>query len=456
MISRRQLLGAAALAAWPGRLRAAPGFPKDFLWGASTSALQVEGASDLRGRSIWDEFAARPGSIADGSTPAVACDHFHRWPGDVALMKGAGFNAYRFSIAWPRVLPEGTGKASQRGLDFYDKLVDGLLAAGIRPMACLYHWDLPQDLQDRGGWMNRDMAGWFSDYARLVARRLGDRVVDWFALNEPSVVAIFGHGLKEHAPGLGLGRAGTLAAAHHQNLAQGAGLRAIVAERPKAVPGTVLTVQPIMPATPDPADIAAAVRWDAVWNRVALDGVMRGAIPDVLAAEMAPLVKSGDLETIRFPIRRLGLNYYSRLTMRNEPGRLFDCGFAPPKAERFTAMGWPVQPDGLLDVLKELKELYGNPPVVITENGAAYPDVVEDGRVHDRDRIAFLDDHVKISAEALRLGCRLEGYLAWSLLDNWEWQFGYSRRFGLVYVDYASQARIPKDSLAWMARTARG
>jgi beta-glucosidase len=459
-LSRRRLLAtAAAVAALPRLGLAAPratSFPKSFLWGASTSAAQIEGASDLRGPSIWDSFAARPGAIADGSTPAVTCDHYHRWREDVALMHATGFNAYRFSIAWPRVLPEGTGRVDAAGLDFYDRLVDGLLAAGIRPLACLYHWDLPQALQDRGGWMSRAMAPWFADYATIAAHRLGDRVPDWFTLNEPSVSAIFGHGLGEHAPGLNGGRAATLAALHHQNLAQGLALRALRAERPRARLGTVLSLQPIVPALDSPEDAGAVVRWDAVWNRVALDGLLRGAVPDTLAAEMAPLIQPGDLETLRYPIDVLGLNYYSRLTIRHEPGRLFDCGWGAPKAERFTAMGWPVQPDGLLEVLSELKQLYGNPPVIITENGAAYDDKVEAGGVHDGDRIAYLRDHLRVCLRALEQGCNLQGYLAWSLLDNWEWAFGTTKRFGLVRVDFPTGGRTTKDSLHWLGAIARG
>ena len=453
MPTRRQfLLSAAAFTALPHLARAAA-LPKDFLWGVSTSALQIEGAvaEDGRGPSIWESFARHPGAIQDGSTPDVACDHYHRWPEDVGLMQQLGVGVYRFSVAWPRVMPQGTGAVNAKGLDFYDRLVDGLLAAGIRPMVCLYHWDLPQALQDKGGWLNRDIAGWMSDYALVVARRLGDRVKDWFALNEPSVSSIFGHGYAEHAPGLNGGEKAILAALHHQNLAQGRTLKALRAENSGWKLGTVLSLQPIVPETASEQDRAATIRWDAVWNRVALDGVIRGQLPDVLAPALAEFVKPGDLEMIHFPLDMLGVNYYSPLTIQHNPGRAFNAWWGVPHIARRTAMDWPVEPGGLLQILTELKELYGNPKVLITETGAAYNDQLQAGMVADPDRVAFLADHLQAVAQARAAGCRVDGFMVWSLLDNWEWQYGYSRRFGITYVDYASQRRTPKDSFAWLA-----
>ncbi|MBI2241616.1 MAG: beta-glucosidase [Magnetospirillum gryphiswaldense] len=455
-LKRRDFLAAtAALAAFPGNTYAAkaPPFPKDFLWGASTSAYQIEGALDADGRgpSVWDSFAAQ-GRIQDGSNAARACEHYTRYREDVALMKAAHFNAYRFSIAWPRIQPQGTGPANAKGLDFYDRLVDELLKAGIRPLACLYHWDMPQALQDQGGWQSRAMTGPFADYARIVAARLGDRVKDWMMLNEPNVVAIFGHGLREHAPGLGLGEMGVLRALHHQNLAQGAALRAIRAEHGDCRLGTVTSVQPCRPETPSDADRAAAIRWDAVWNRVAVDGLLRGAVPDVLAERMAPIIQPGDLAAIKFPVDLLGINYYSPNTMRHAPGQMFEVGWGRAPTDRFTAMGWPVQPDGLYEVLMEFKNLYGNPATFVAENGAAYDDALSaDGQVHDPDRIRYLADHIAEVRRALADGANVTGYLAWSLLDNFEWAFGLSKRFGLVRVDYDSQKRIPKDSYRWFA-----
>ncbi len=431
-------------------------FPKDFLWGASTSSYQIEGALDADGRGpcIWDTFAAA-GKIVDGSTAAVACDHYHRWPEDIALMKEAGFNAYRFSIAWPRIIPTGTGPVNRQGLDFYDRLVDGLLEAGIRPMACLYHWDLPQPLEDRGGWQGREVIGPFAEYARVVTKRLADRVKDWMMLNEPNVVAIFGYGVGEHAPGHKLGEQGILRALHHQNLAQGAALRAIAAEHRGLTLGTVINLQPCRPDTDRAADVAAAARWDAVWNRVPLDGLLRGRIPPLLADRMKDFVLPGDEEAIRYPIDLLGINYYSRMTMKYEAGHPFDVGWGDARCERWTGMAWPVQPDGLYDLLVEFKEHYGNPAVFIAENGAAYDDQPVNGKVHDAERVAFLRDHLESVARALADGCNVRGYLCWSLLDNFEWAFGLSKRFGIVRVDYDTLKRTPKDSYKFFSKVVK-
>jgi beta-glucosidase len=434
-----------------------PAFPADFFWGASTAAYQIEGAveADGRGTTIWDTFTTQ-GRIMDHSSARVACDHYHRFPEDIALMKAAGFSAYRFSLAWPRIVPAGTGPVNAKGLDFYDRLVDEILAAGIRPMACLYHWDLPQPLEDRGGWQGRDIVEPFAEYARIAVGRLGDRVKDWFTLNEPNVVAIIGYGIGEHAPGLLLGEDGMLKALHHQNLAQGAAFRAMRAERPDLRLGTVINLQPCRSQDDDPENRAAAIRWDAVWNRVALDGVLRGTVPDVLAEPMAAIVQPGDLDLIRFPIDLLGINYYSRMTMKAEPGRPFGVGWGDAHCDRWTAMAWPVQPDGLYDLLAELKTLYGNPAVFIAENGAAYDDVVApDGAVHDAERVAFLKDHVAQVARAVTDGCNVKGYLVWSLLDNFEWAYGLAKRFGIVRVDYDTLVRTPKDSYRWFAEVIR-
>lgn len=432
-------------------------FPKDFLWGASTSSYQIEGALDADGRGpcVWDTFTAA-GRIQDGSTAAVACDHYHRWPEDVALLKQAGFNAYRFSIAWPRVIPAGTGGVNAKGLDFYDRLVDGLLAAGIRPMACLYHWDLPQPLEDRGGWQGRDIVGPFAEYARVVAARLADRVKDWVMLNEANVVAIFGYGVGEHAPGHRLGEAGILRALHHQNLAQGTALRALAAEHSGLRLGTVINLQPTRANTDSPADLAAAARWDAVWNRVLLDGLYRGTVPDLLADRMAGIVRPGDMETVCYPIDLLGINYYSAMTMKHEAGHPFDVWWGDAKSDRWTAMAWPVQPDGLFDLLQTMKNDYGNPAVYIAENGAAYDDAVgPDGQVHDAERVLFFREHLEAVGRAIAAGCNVKGYLAWSLLDNFEWAFGLAKRFGIVRVDYDTLKRTPKDSYRLLSQVAK-
>jgi len=432
-------------------------FPKDFLWGASTAAYQIEGAihADGRGPCVWDTFTAA-GRIQDGSSAAVACDHYHRWPEDIALMKGAGFNAYRFSIAWPRIVPAGTGAVNAKGLDFYDRLVDAILAAGIRPMACLYHWDLPQPLEDKGGWQGREVIGPFAEYARIVTNRLADRVKDWMMLNEPNVVAIFGYGVGEHAPGHHLGEQGILRALHHQNLAQGAALRAIAAEHSGLTLGTVINLQPARAESDKPEDIAAAARWDAVWNRVPLDGLLKGEIPALLADKMAGIVEPDDESLIRYPIDLLGINYYSRMTMKHETGHPFDVWWGDAHCDRWTFMGWPVQPDGLYDLLSEFKRDYGNPAVYIAENGAAYDDKVEaDGSVRDAERVTFLKEHLQAVGHAIADGCNVKGYLCWSLLDNFEWAFGLSKRFGIVRVDYDSGLRTPKDSYRFFAEVIR-
>lgn len=432
-------------------------FPPDFRWGASTAAYQIEGAvnADGRGPCVWDTFTA-DGRIMDGSSAAVACDHYHRYPEDIALMKAAGFDSYRFSIAWPRILPTGTGAVETRGLDFYDRLVDGLLEAGITPMACLYHWDLPQPLEDAGGWQGREIVGPFADYARIVTARLADRVKTWMMLNEPNVVAIFGYGVGEHAPGHKLGEQGILRALHHQNLAQGAALRAIAAEHSGLTLGTVLNLQPSVPDSDRPEDVAAAARWDAVWNRVTLDGLMRGQIPALLADRMAEFVLPGDEEAIRHPIDLLGINYYSRMTMKHEEGRPFAVGWGEAQCRRWTGMAWPVQPEGLYDLLSELRTDYGNPAVFIAENGCAYDDVVTpDGQIHDAERVLFYREHLESVANALAEGCNVKGYLCWSLLDNFEWAFGLSKRFGIVRVDYDTLERTPKDSYRYLAEVVR-
>jgi beta-glucosidase len=442
-------------------------FPQGFFWGASTSSYQIEGALDADGRGscVWDAFTAA-GKIQDGTTAAAACDHYHRWPEDVALIKDAGFNTYRFSIAWPRIQATGTGPANAAGLDFYDRLVDGLLEAGVRPMACLYHWDLPQPLEDAGGWQGREIIGPFADYARIVAARLADRVKDWMMLNEPNVVAIFGYGVGEHAPGHHLGEIGMLKALHHQNLAQGAALRAIAAEHSGLTLGTVLNLQACRAEDDKPENLAAAARWDAVWNRVNLDGLLKGEIPAVLAEQMADFVQPGDTDLIRYPVDLLGINYYSRMTMKHEEGHPFDVwwgdAFLPergkPGAEvdRWTAMAWPVQPDGLYDVLADIRDNYGNLPVYVAENGAAYDDVVSsDGVVHDAERTAFFRDHLSAVARAAADGCNVKGYLCWSLLDNFEWAYGLAKRFGVVRVDYDTQKRTPKDSYRFLSACAK-
>lgn len=445
-----------AAAATPGEAK----LPAGFVVGASTSSYQIEGAvtAEGRGPSIWDTFSHTPGKIADGSNGDVACDHYHRFAEDVELMAQAGFGGYRFSIAWPRVQPAGAGPANMPGLDFYDRLVDRLLARNIAPFACLYHWDLPQALQDKGGWTNRETALRFTDYARLVVARLGDRVPRWAMLNEPSVHSIFGHAYGNHAPGM-TGWPNYLAAQHHLNLAQGLAIRALRADHAGLGLGTVFSLQPVLPSTNRPEDAQAAIRFDAAWNGNNLDPLFHGRYPAVSAAEFAPLVKPGDLETIKVPVDFLGVNYYGRAHVVNDPnGVIAGASWGPqPPGTRTTAMGWPIEPEGLVEVLVRLRDDYGNPVTFITENGACYVDPPPQNRlVDDFERTAFIQAHLAACARAAAQGCALKGYYVWSLLDNFEWAEGFRRRFGIVHVDFDTLARTPKTSYAYLASVARG
>lgn len=433
-------------------------FPADFVWGASTAAYQIEGAvaADGRGQSIWDVFSHTPGRVKNGDTGDVACDHYHRWGEDLSLLSRGGFNAYRFSTAWSRILPSGSGAIEPRGLDFYDRLVDGLGARGITPWLCLYHWDLPQALQAQGGWLDRTIAAKFADYAGIVARRLGDRVKHWAMLNEPNVHAMFGHGVGTHAPGL-TGLPNLLAAVHHLNLAQGRALQALRAERSDFRLGTVISLQPVRPSSDHDEDRRAADRFDGLWNGACLDPLMKGSYPAALAADFAPLTADGDLATMHQPTDYLGVNYYAPMYIGAAPHSLFGANFgSAPAGMHFTAMGWPVDPRGLTEELISLRDRYGNPEMYITENGACYDDhVAADGTVHDEDRIAYLRDHLAAARRALAAGVKLRGYFVWSLIDNFEWAEGYSRRFGVVHVDFATLTRTPKSSFAYLASVMR-
>jgi beta-glucosidase len=465
---RRDLLAGATGIAAAGLLPAGqsaaqpmPRFPAGFVWGSATSSYQVEGAVDVDGRapSIWDTFTRQPGRIADGTNGDVAVDHYRRWPEDVALMARAGFDAYRFSIAWPRVIPQGTGAVNPKGLDVYDRLVDGLLAARIEPWVCLYHWDLPQALEDRGGWHDRDIAGWFTDYARVVVARLGDRVKHWPLINEPNVHAIFGHGFGNHAPGR-TGWASYCAAQHHQNLATGMALDAIRADRPCLTLGTIVSMQPVHVAGPNPtdADRAARDRFDAAWNRCNLDPMVHGRYPAVFERDFAPFVREGDMATIRRPLDFVGVNYYGGAFVLDDPnGFIGGAGFGPlPAGTQVTALGWPIVPHGMVEVLVDLKDNYGAPPVYIMENGACYDDPAPaGGLVADPERTAYFRAHLLAAREAIARGCDLRGYFAWSLLDNFEWAEGLRRRFGIVHVDFETQVRTPKSSFHVLAEAIR-
>ncbi|HEY7358768.1 MAG TPA: GH1 family beta-glucosidase, partial [Ktedonobacterales bacterium] len=442
---------------------AMPIFPTNFMWGAATSAYQIEGATseDGRGPSIWDHFATMPGATHQGQTGTLAADHYHRMDDDVSLMAELGLGAYRFSIAWPRILPDGTGKVNSRGLDFYDRLVDALLARGITPLATLYHWDLPLALEQRGGWLSRDTAFAFADYAEIVARRLGDRIDWWITHNEPWCAAFLGYGIGVHAPGVrGMGAAS--AAAHHLMLAHGLAVPGIrVHTRPSAQVGITLNLGPIYPDDDTPETAQAWARADAFVNRWFLDPIFFGRYPYGLFDEQTiplPPIKQDDLAIISTPVDFLGVNYYSRKVVRaprveelDKPGALgFEEVMQVPGAS-YTQMGpgWEVYPAGLTDLLVRLKRDYAPRALIVTENGAAYDDRWDGDQIQDEQRLAYIRDHIQALGQALDQDVPLRGYFLWSLLDNFEWCEGYSKRFGMIYVDYETQRRVVKASGRW-------
>lgn len=433
-------------------------FPQGFLWGAATASYQIEGAwkEGSKGESIWDRFSHTPGKVHDGDTGDIACDHYHLWRDDVALMRDLGLQAYRFSISWPRILPAGTGKVNPAGLDFYSRLVDELLAAGIRPFATLYHWDLPQALQDRGGWPERTVAEAYVEYAEAVARVLGDRVHDWMTFNEPWVSAFLGYEFGIHAPGHS-DFAEAYASAHHHLLAHGWAVPVIRRDSPGSQVGIVLNLAPHQPASPSEADALEARLADARGNRWFLDPLVGRGYPQELCEALGlrlDFVQPGDMTAITTPIDLLGVNYYFRIIDRSK---------AIPEAKNAprtvfpnpnpTTMGWEVHPEGLYELLVRLKTEYPFPSYYVTENGAAYPDQVgPDGQVDDPQRVAYLRDHFAQAARAIAGGVPLKGYFVWSLMDNFEWAHGYRQRFGLFYVDYKTLARIPKTSAKWYGK----
>lgn len=445
-----------------------PRFPGDFIFGTSTASYQIEGAvhADGRGLSIWDVFCAQPGHILDGSTGAVACDHYHRVDEDVALMKGLGVGGYRFSIAWARIQPTGSGPVNSAGVDFYSRLVDTLLEAGIEPMATLYHWDLPQDLENLGGWLNRDIVDRFAEYAGIMGEALGDRVGKWCPINEPNVVTMLGYAMGIHAPGKKL-MFDALPATHHLNLAHGRAVQALRAAGAKQV-GTATNHIPIWPLSDDHDDRDAAALYDDLWNRMHADPMLLGHYPGDFGALLP--VQDGDMETIKQPLDFYGLNYYNpmRIGAAGKQADVAGSGIAGNTAEGMTSIsdmpftihpiegrghtgfGWPIVPEGLTELLVQMKERYPEiPRMYVTENGCAYPDVVADGHVDDPDRVAYYDLHLRAVADAIEQGVDVGGYYAWSLLDNFEWAEGYTQRFGLVYVDFDTLERIPKSSYEW-------
>jgi beta-glucosidase len=439
-------------------------FPEGFHWGTATAAYQIEGGwnEDGRGESIWDRFAHTPGRIKNGDTGDVACDSYHRWPEDVALLREMNLTSYRFSIAWPRIQATGTGPANPKGLDYYRRLADALLEAGIRPFPTLYHWDLPQALEDRGGWPNRDTAGRFVDYAETVVRALGDRVREWMILNEPGVFTTVGYLLGVHAPGRRDFDA-FLRATHVVNLAHGQAFRALKALDPGLRIGTAYSMSPCEPASGSEADAAAAERWHGFVNDWYLSPALRGRYPRAFRGGEPPAaalgVRDGDLELVRAPLDFVGINLYFRTLVKDEPR---DANLGASAVGPFggdvgprTDFGWEVWPDALHDMILRVTRDYDRPVIEVTENGCSYADGPDaSGAIRDVRRIDFHRGYLEAVARAIEKGADVRGYHAWTLLDNFEWAEGFAQRFGLAFVDFATRARTLKESGRWFGRVA--
>ncbi|GII77270.1 beta-glucosidase [Sphaerisporangium rufum] len=452
-------------------------FPSGFVWGAATSAYQIEGATgvDGRGTSIWDTFVRQPGRVLNGENADVAIDHYNRYRDDVAVMARLGLTAYRFSVSWPRIMPDGAGRVNQAGLDFYRRLVDELLENGIDPWLTLYHWDLPQALEEAGGWPERDTAHRFADFAATVHEALADRVTNFSTVNEPWCAAFLGYASGEHAPGR-REPAAAVRAAHHLNLAHGLAVRALRAQNAATRIGGSVNLYAVSPATEDPADLEAARRIDGLQNRFFLDALLKGAYPEDVLDDLSQItsfdfIRDGDMDVVASPFDILLVNYYSRFTVSGKPGGAASAAAAPtgagspwPGSEHIsfvnggrpvTSMGWEIDDSGLYEVLERVARDYPSIPLVISENGAAFEDVVADGAVDDQERLAFIEAHLRVCHAAIEAGIPLKGYFAWSLMDNFEWAWGYGKRFGLVHVDYQTQRRTPKASAFWYADTIR-
>jgi beta-glucosidase len=438
------------------------GFPAGFYWGTATAAYQIEGAprADGKGESIWDRFSHTPGKIALGETGDVADEHYHLWQSDLDLMQRLSLNAYRFSIAWPRIFPDGYGRLNEAGLDFYSRLVDGLLARDIEPFVTLYHWDLPQALQDKGGWANRDTAKAFADLAGVLARRFGDRVTHWITHNEPGVTAVLGHVTGEMAPGA-TDPSLILPVTHHLLLSHGLATQAIRAESPRpAEVGITLNLATIEPASDREDDVMAARLFSGAWQDIFLEALYHQQYPEELVTILRMLgapddvVQPGDMATIATPTDFLGVNYYTRNIVRaGRNGSMLPEVVTPGGA--LTVMGWEVYPQGLRDLLLWVHQTYQPPRLYVTENGAAYPDTLQsDGVVHDPDRTRYLQLHFDATRQAIAAGAPVEGFFVWSFMDNFEWAQGYKPRFGVVYVDFATQRRYIKDSGRFLAEVA--
>ena len=435
-------------------------FPENFAWGAATASYQIEGAwnDNGKGESIWDRFSHTPGKVENGDTGDIACDHYHRWQEDIVLMKEIGLKAYRLSIAWPRILPSGRGEVNQAGIDFYSQLVDALLEAGIEPFVTLYHWDLPQALQDEGGWPKRKIVDAFVEYADLVSRVLGDRVKNWITLNEPWVSAFVGHEEGRHAPGI-KDMHTAVAASHHLLLSHGLAVPKIRENSPDANVGITLNLSPHEPASPSIFDRKATIWGDGYLNRFFLDPLVGRGYPQDMVNNFGSAMEFAqrdDLDTIAVPIDFLGVNYYTRKIARsevvseeeNEPCTVF-------RGDEITEMDWEVYPEGLYNLLGRMHFDYNFPAIYITENGAAFKDQVVNDEVDDPQRLSYIKRHLKQVHRAIEVGVPVKGYFVWSLMDNFEWAHGYTKRFGLIYIDYETQQRIPKSSAKWYAQVIR-
>ncbi|MEV4168296.1 GH1 family beta-glucosidase [Nonomuraea sp. NPDC049709] len=446
-------------------------FPTGFAFGAATSAYQIEGAvaEDGRGTSIWDTFTKTPGRVLNGHHGDVAMDHYHRFKEDVAIMADLGLTAYRFSVSWPRIQPTGSGAVNQKGLDFYRRLTDELLRHGIDPWLTLYHWDLPQALEDQGGWPNRDTAYRFAEYASAVHEALKDHVHTFSTVNEPWCAAFLGYASGEHAPGRREPQ-NAIRGAHHLNLAHGLAVQAMGARRV----GGCVNLYAVTPATDSEADLDAARRIDGLQNRFFLDALLTGQYPQDVLDDLGmdpEVIQPGDMKTIGSPIDVLLVNYYSRFTVSGAPGGRASAAAAPTDSASpwvgsehvsfvnggrpVTAMGWEIDEGGLVEILTRVARDYPPIPMVVSENGAAFDDVLVDGRIHDRERQAYVEAHLGACKEAIEAGVPLEGYFAWSLMDNFEWAWGYGKRFGLVHVDFETQERLLKDSALWYSEIIR-
>ncbi len=431
-------------------------FPTQFTWGVATSSFQIEGAHDKDGRSfsIWDTFCRTPNKVFEGHNGDVACDHYYLWETDLDLIKDLGVSAYRFSVAWPRVIPEGRGEVNTKGLDFYDKLVDGILERGLEPYCTLYHWDLPQILEDKGGWLNRDTAYAFADYADAVSKKLGDRVISYATLNEPWCSAFLGYFDGHHAPGHNDRNLNKyLTAVHHLLLAHGLAMPILRENAPKAQHGIVLNLAQVYPEDPDSdLDQTAAKNFDTFNNQLYTEPLFKAEYPKALRDNLAdylPEIQKGDLEIISAPIDFLGENYYTPTFVKHKESSTWPHmdWVDHPKAEK-TAMGWEVYAQGLSDMLERLDKDY-KVPLFVTENGAAYDDQIQNGEIKDKDRVSYYQRHLEATLNAINKGANVQGYFAWSLMDNFEWAFGYDKRFGIVHVDFESQKRTLKDSAKW-------